>query len=194
MTKEDKEIMGSESLGEKNLKEKAVGDKNLEDNAKREKNLKEKISEKKAMEEKAMEEKAMEEKAMEDNTLTEVRKMFEEDRFATENGAVIEEIGNLYAKCIIQLTQRHKNALGAVMGGVSFMLADFAFAVASNWQNPGVVSLSSNITYLGTAKGRSLIAQAKCIKDGRTISYYRIDVSDELGNIVAAVTTTGYRK
>ena len=39
MTKEDKEIMGSESLGEKNLKEKAVGDKNLEDNAKREKNL-----------------------------------------------------------------------------------------------------------------------------------------------------------
>ncbi len=194
MTKEDKEIMGSESLGEKNLKEKAVGDKNLEDNAKREKNLKEKISEKKAMEEKAMEEKAMEEKAMEDNTLTEVRKMFEEDRFATENGAVIEEIGNLYAKCIIQLTQRHKNALGAVMGGVSFMLADFAFAVASNWQNPGVVSLSSNITYLGTAKGRSLIAQAKCIKDGRTISYYRVDVLDELGNMVAAVTTTGYRK
>ena len=194
MTKEDKEIIGSESLGEKNLKEKAVGDKNLEDNAKREKNLKEKISEKKAMEEKAMEEKAMEEKAMEDNTLTEVRKMFEEDRFATENGAVIEEIGNLYAKCIIQLTQRHKNALGAVMGGVSFMLADFAFAVASNWQNPGVVSLSSNITFLGTAKGRSLIAQAKCIKDGRTISYYRVDVLDELGNMVAAVTTTGYRK
>lgn len=189
MTKEDREIMGSESLGEKNLKEKAVGDKNLEDNAKREKNLKEKISEKKAMEEKAMEE-----KAMEDNTLTEVRKMFEEDRFATENGAVIEEIGNLYAKCIIQLTQRHKNALGAVMGGVSFMLADFAFAVASNWQNPGVVSLSSNITFLGTAKGRSLIAQAKCIKDGRTISYYRVDVLDELGNMVAAVTTTGYRK
>lgn len=112
MTKEDKEIMGSESLGEKNLKEKAVGDKNLEDNAKREKNLKEKISEKKAMEE----------RTPKDKSLTEVRKMFEEDRFATENGAVIEEIGNLYAKCSIQLEQRHKNALEAVMGGASFML------------------------------------------------------------------------
>ena len=189
MRKEDREIMSSgkreeTTLGEKNLEEKVMGDKNLEDKAKGEKNLEERTSEKKVMEE----------KAMEDKSLTEVRKMFEKDRFATENGAVIEEIGNLYAKCSIQLEQRHKNALEAVMGGASFMLADFAFAVASNWQNPGVVSLSSNITYLGTAKGRSLIAQAKCVKDGRTISYYRIDVSDGLGNMVAAVTTTGYRK
>ena len=179
MTKEDKEIMGSGKMDETTL-----GEKNLEEKANGEKNLEERTSEKKAMEE----------RTPKDNTLTEVRKMFEKDRFATENGAVIEEMGNLYAKCSIQLEQRHKNALGAVMGGVSFMLADFAFAVASNWQNPGVVSLSSNITFLGTAKGRSLIAQAKCIKDGRTISYYRIDVSDELGNMVAAVTTTGYRK
>ena len=179
MTKEDREIMSSGKMDETTL-----GEKNLEEKANGEKNLEERTSEKKAMEE----------KAMEDNTLTEVRKMFEKDRFATENGAVIEEMGNLYAKCSIQLEQRHKNALGAVMGGASFMLADFAFAVASNWQNPGVVSLSSNITFLGTAKGRSLIAQAKCIKDGRTISYYRVDVLDELGNMVAAVTTTGYRK
>lgn len=136
----------------------------------------------------------MEEKILEEKTLEEVRGVFEKDRFATENGAVIEEIGNLYAKCSMQLTQSHKNALGAVMGGASFTLADFAFAVAANWQNPGVVSLSSNITFLGTAKGQSLVAQARCEKDGRTTSYYRIDVQDELGNPVAAVTTTGYRK
>ena len=89
---------------------------------------------------------------MGEKTLEDVRKLFENDRFATENGAVIEEIGNLYAKCSLKLADRHRNALGAVMGGVSFTLADFAFAVASNWQNPGVVSLSSDIAYLGTAK------------------------------------------
>lgn len=131
---------------------------------------------------------------METRTLEDVRKLFANDRFATENGAVIEEIGNLYAKCSLKLGAGHRNALGAVMGGASFTLADFAFAVASNWQNAGVVSLSSNITYLGTAKGESLIAEARCIKDGRTTSYYGIDVRDELGNPVAAVTTTGYRK
>lgn len=131
---------------------------------------------------------------MDEKTLAEVREIFEKDRFATENGAVIEEIGDLYAKCSLLLTQSHRNALGAVMGGASFTLADFAFAVAANWQNPGVVSLSSNITFLGTAKGQSLVARARCVKDGRRTSYYRIDVEDELGNAVAAVTTTGYRK
>lgn len=95
---------------------------------------------------------------MEAKTLDEVKKMFEKDRFATESGAVIEEVGDLYAKCSLKLEDWHKNALGAVMGGVSFTLADFAFAVAANWQSPGVVSLSSNIVFLGTARGKILTA------------------------------------
>lgn len=127
-------------------------------------------------------------------TLEEVKKIFENDRFATENGMIIEEIGDGYAKCSLQLEDRHRNAMGAVMGGVSFTLADFAFAVAANWQEVGTVSLSSNIAYLGTAKGERLIAEAVCVKAGRSTGYYRIDVRDEQGNLVAAVTTTGFRK
>lgn len=130
----------------------------------------------------------------ENKNLEDVRKLFEKDRFATENGAVIEEIGDHSARCSLQITDRHRNALGAVMGGASFTLADFAFAVAANWQNPGVVSLSSDIAYLGVAKGERLIAEAVCVKNGRTTGYYRVDVCDELGNPVAAVTTIGYRK
>lgn len=128
------------------------------------------------------------------NEIEKVRKIFENDRYATENGAIIEEIGDHYAKCSLELNSRHKNAMGAVMGGVPFTLADFAFAVASNWQKPGTVSLSSNIAFLGTAKGSKLIAEAACVKDGRSTCYYRIDVCDEMGNQVAAVTTTGYHK
>ena len=127
-------------------------------------------------------------------TLEEVKKIFENDRFATENGMIIEEIGDGYAKCSLQLEDRHRNAMGAVMGGVSFTLADFAFAVAANWQEVGTVPLSSNIAYLGTAKGERLIAEAVCVKAGRSTGYYRIDVRDEQGNPVAAVTTTGFRK
>ena len=127
-------------------------------------------------------------------TIEEVRTLFAKDRYATESGAVIDEIGDHYAKCSLKLGELHKNAMGGVMGGVPFTLADFAFAVASNWQEPGSVSLSSNMTFLGTAKGECLIAEARCVKNGRTTSYYRIDVTDELGNPVAAVTTTGYHK
>ena len=37
-----------------------------------------------------------------------------------------------------------------------------------------MVSLSSNITYLGAAKGERLIAEAVCVKGGRSTGYYRI--------------------
>ena len=125
-------------------------------------------------------------------TLEEVRRIFEGDRFATENGAVIEAIGDHSATCSLIITDSHRNAMGAVMGGTYFMLADFAFAVAANWEKMGCVSLRSDISFLGAAKGKKLIAKAVCIKDGRTTACYRVDVTDELGNLAATVTATGY--
>jgi len=125
-------------------------------------------------------------------TLEEVRKIFKGDRFATENGAVIEEIGDHSACCSLVITDSHRNAMGAVMGGTYFMLADFAFAVAANWEKMGCVSLRSDISFLGAARGEKLIAKAVCVKDGRTTACYRVDVTDEQGNLAAAVTVTGY--
>jgi len=125
-------------------------------------------------------------------TLEEVRKIFENDRFATENGAVIEEIGDRSATCSLTVTASHRNAMGAVMGGVYFMLADFAFAVAANWEKMGCVSLRSDISFLGAARGDKLIAKAVCVKDGKTTACYRVDVTDGAGNLTAAVTVTGY--
>ena len=125
-------------------------------------------------------------------TLEEVRKIFEGDRFATENGAVIEAVGDRCATCSLTITDSHRNAMGAVMGGTYFMLADFAFAVAANWEKMGCVSLRSDISFLGAAKGTRLIAKAVCIKDGRTTACYRVDVTDELGNLTATATVTGY--
>jgi len=82
--------------------------------------------------------------------------------------------------------------MGAVMGGTYFMLADFAFAVAANWEKMGCVSLHSDISFLGSAKGNRLIAKAVCIKNGKSTSCYRVDVTDDLGNLTATITTTGY--
>ena len=128
-----------------------------------------------------------------EKTLEEVRKIFEGDRFAMENGAVIDEVGDNTATCSLVITDSHRNAMGAVMGGTYFMLADFAFAVAANWKKLGCVSLRSDISFLGTAKGKKLIAKAVCIKDGRSTVCYRVDVTDDLGNLTATVTATGYR-
>ena len=125
-------------------------------------------------------------------SIEEIRRMFEGDRFATENGAVIEEVGDHSAVCSLMITDSHRNAMGAVMGGVYFTLADFAFAVAANAEKMGCVSLHSDISFLGSAKGEKLIAKAVCVKDGKNIACYRIDVTDDLGNLTATITITGY--
>ena len=125
-------------------------------------------------------------------SLEEIRKQFSGDRFATENGAVIEEVGFNSATCSLVITDSHRNAMGAVMGGVYFMLADFTFAVAANQEKMDCVSLRADIAFLDSAKGNKLIAKATCVKDGKTTECYRVDVTDDLGTFVATITVTGY--
>ena len=125
--------------------------------------------------------------------LSEVQERFKKDLFATETtGIEIIDVGDHSAKCVLHLTSKHLNAMGAVMGGVIYTLADFAFAVAANWEKMGCVSLHSDISFLGVPKGKKLIAKAFCVKDGKTTACYRVDVTDELGNLTATVTTIGY--
>ena len=127
--------------------------------------------------------------------LNEIRNRFQAGRFATEClKAVIEEAEPGYCRCSCSILPEHCNAVGSVMGGAIFTLADFAFAVASNTEQPVTVSLTSQITYLGTAKGKRLIAEARSRKTGRSTCYYEILVTDELGNQVAAVTSSGFIK
>lgn len=124
--------------------------------------------------------------------LKKVRERFANDRYATVNGAVIKELGDGYARIVMELDEHHYNAVGGVMGGAIFTIADFAFAVASNWQGKTVVSQTAQITYLGRVKGKKMIAEARQVKDGRSMCYYVVEVTDELGSQVAHVTSSGF--
>ena len=123
-----------------------------------------------------------------------VREFFSKDRYATETGAVIEEIGDHYAKVSLILNEHHKNAVGGVMGGVYFTLADFAFAVASNWQQTGTVSITSDISFIGVPKSDKVIAETQLIKDGRSTCCYNVSVTDDQGTPLAAVKIVGFHK
>ena len=112
--------------------------------------------------------------------LDKVREIFKGDKFASENGMIIDEIGDHYAKCSVELKDIHKNAMGGVMGGVHFTLADFAFAVAANWQQMGTVALSTDISFIGAVKGSRLTAEATLVKNGRSTCCYHITVMDDL--------------
>ena len=124
-----------------------------------------------------------------------IKTRFFSDCFATQIlGAQIEEVKSGYARCIFTIEPTHLNAVGTVMGGAIFTLADFAFAVASNANQPPTVSLSSQISFLGIAKGTRLIAEARCEKQGRSTCTYLIHLFDDLDTPVALVTVTGFIK
>lgn len=126
--------------------------------------------------------------------LERVREIFKNDHFATDMGAVIDEIGDHSAKVSLVIEGKHKNAMGGIMGGVYFTLADFAFAVASNWQNPGVVAVNVDSAFIGVPKTERILAEAVLIKEGRTISTYKVNVTDENGGPVAVMQCIGFRK
>ncbi len=129
--------------------------------------------------------------------LEEAREKFKADYFATEaTGIVIEEVGVDFAKCSLKLEKKHMNAANTVMGGAIYTLADFAFAVASNAYTEEfiTVSLVSQITYIAKSKGTQLIAEANCIKSGKSTCFFIVDVKDNLKNHVASVSINGFRK
>ena len=129
---------------------------------------------------------------MSDSILDNVRETFSKDKFATEvTGIEIVAVSENYAKCELTIDDRHRNALGAVMGGVIFTLADFCFAVAANSKKLSSVSVSSNIVFLNAVRGERLIAESHCMKSGRKNCFFRINVTDELGTRVAEVEEIG---
>lgn len=126
-------------------------------------------------------------------TIEELTKRFHEDRFAAQAGVEIREAEPGRALCAMPLRPCHMNANNAPMGGAIFTLADFAYAVASNgFTDKIIVSQQMAITFLAPAKGTELLAEAKCLKAGRTTCLYEVDVRDELGTYVAHATVNGF--
>lgn len=125
--------------------------------------------------------------------LNQLKEKFIHDLFVADGlGAVIEEASYGYARCSMEIQPRHCNALGIPMGGAVFTLADFAFAVAANQRGRDVVTQASQITFLKSAQGKYLTAEARQVKDGKRVCFYEVKVTDDLGTEVAFVTVNGY--
>ncbi len=126
-------------------------------------------------------------------TLEEAREMFAKDLYATElTGICIDEIGEDYAKCSLELTDKHRNAYGGIMGGAIYTLADLAFAVASNFgKEYKTVSLTTSASFMSASKGSTLYAAARLIKDGRRNCFFTVTVTDNLDKVIAVVDFTG---
>ena len=128
------------------------------------------------------------------SSIEEIRSRFKNDHFATDaTGVVIDSAEPGKAVCSLTLEEKHMNENKVPMGGAIFTLADIACAVAANgYSEKKTVSQQASITFLAPAKGKRLIAEASCLRAGRTTALYMAEVRDELGTYVAHATMNAY--
>lgn len=120
------------------------------------------------------------------------QKILAADRFAVVSGVELVDADKDFSVCCLHITKDHLNAGGAVQGGAIFTLADTAFAMAANNQGKLTVSVSNSISYLKGTKGDTLIATARMVSSSKRLCTYSVDVKDNLGELIASMTVTGY--
>ena len=126
-------------------------------------------------------------------SIDDARAFFAGDRFATESGMTLEELDESHAVTSVEIGARHRNALGGVMGGAIFTLADLAFAALTNDRERSVVAQQVSVNYLAAPKGGRLVATARYKKDGRSSCVVNVDIVDDSGREIAQFVGTGFK-
>ena len=119
---------------------------------------------------------------------------FEKDRFAALVGIKLVEVKPGYAKAIMEIEDKHLNAVNIVQGGVIFTLADFTFAAAANSYGQVSLGINANISYFQPPRGKMLMAEATEISENKKIASYSVDIRGEDKELIARFTGMAYRK
>ena len=122
------------------------------------------------------------------------KEFFKADRFATHAGVELLEVKPGYARARMLVTKEHLNAGGVCQGGALFTLADLAFAAVANSHDQLTLSINANITFLRSAKGGYVYAEAVEVFNHRRIPFIEVRLTDEAGELIGVMTSSGYRK
>jgi acyl-CoA thioesterase len=111
----------------------------------------------------------------------------------------IEEVKDGYARLTMNLEEKHLQFLRTVHGGAISSLADSAAAwatVSSVLSSVGAKSIpltvEMKINYLAPVESGQLIAEARVVHKGYTISVSDVEVKDDKGRLVAKSLVTYY--
>jgi acyl-CoA thioesterase len=108
----------------------------------------------------------------------------------------IQKISVEPGKCVLKMLIKKEmlNGFGILHGGVTFSLADSAFAFASNSREKKAYSIDNNISYLTKVnEGDELTAKAEEISLSDKIGIYNVTVLNKEQQIVALFKGTVYR-
>ena len=117
------------------------------------------------------------------------------DRFAVENGCIIKEVREGYARAEMTVTEHHLNAGGVCQGGAYFTLADIALAAVMNSRGALTFGIENNIVFLKSARvGDTLTAEATEVFNHHKLPYVDVRITNQHGDLCCVVTGLAYRK
>ena len=127
------------------------------------------------------------------SSMEDAREYFSKDRFATENGIVLDELDDEHAVTSLRLEARHRNAFGGVMGGAIFTLADLVFAALVNQGENLTFAINSTIYYHVSAReGDTLRAEGHVSCAHHRIPSAEVVVTNQDGVHIATFTGQAY--
>lgn len=116
------------------------------------------------------------------------------DNFSRWLGIKLLEIGEGYSKIQMEIRDEMINGLGIVHGGVSFALADSAFALACNSRNNLSVAWDTSITFTRASKlWDVLTAEANEVHNGKSTGLYTVTITNQRNEQVALFKGTCFR-
>jgi len=123
-----------------------------------------------------------------------VDKMMVTDYFSQWMGVKILDVKEAYSKIEMTLRKEMLNGFGIAHGGVTFALADSAFAFACNSDGKITVALDVSISFPKAGKeGDTLTAEAKLINKTNRTGLYLIEVRNQKNDLVGLFKGTCYK-
>lgn len=117
------------------------------------------------------------------------------DRFAKNNGMIIEKIDTGFAKTSMKVKNEHLNGANVAHGGAIFSLADYAFAIASNSHGTLALGINTSISFLNAAfENDILYATAVEVDKNHKLGTYTITVTNQEDKTIAVMQGMVYKK
>jgi uncharacterized protein (TIGR00369 family) len=104
-----------------------------------------------------------------------------------------EELGQGTARLSLPVAPEFTNSLGTVHGGVIMSLLDVALCTAARTLHPdstGVITIDLSTSFIGGGSGERLFAEARVLKDGRSMSFVEGEARNADGSLVAKAMAT----
>ena len=113
--------------------------------------------------------------------------------FVSHLKILTETLGEGSARLSLPIEPHLTNSIGTIHGGVIMSLLDVALCTAARTLHPdslGVITIDMSTSFIGGGSGARLLAEARVLKNGRSMIFVEGEAKNEDGSLVAKAIAT----